>query len=202
MTRRQLRSVLVSFFLASALLSPGWAPTVFAQETYCGITARSAQNIATEVIRQSGKAYDSVSQAYYVSVLASRLSPYYVIYFFKDSRVVGEMEVDRCGRQDTPHPGLQYSADSDLMRDDLLLEPDVAFERIKRLTRREPVFGTRVFPYGLTFNESDLTSFDFWWMILDDQGDWHYMTKTGILKEIGTKPPGSAPSQTKTPGKQ
>jgi len=39
-------------------------------------------------------------------------------------------------------------------------------------------------------------------MILGDQGDWHYMTKTGVLKEIGTKPSESAPSQVKTPGKQ
>ena len=69
-------------------------PQVSAQDQYCGISAQSAQNIATEVIRLSGHEYDSVSQAYYVSVLASRLSPYYVIYFFKDERVVGEMEVE------------------------------------------------------------------------------------------------------------
>lgn len=192
---RRWRGTQMVCFSAALLCSPGWAPQVSAQEQYCGISAQSAQNIATEVMRLSGHEYDSVSQAYYVSVLASRLSPYFVIYFFKDERVVGEMEVDRCGRQDTPHSGLQYSAESDLMRKDLLVEPDVAFAEIKRLTGREPVFGTRLFPYGLTARESDLAAIDFWWMILDEQGDWHYMTKTGILKEVRSKLP--EPTSTK-----
>lgn len=201
MIRRWRREGFV-IIAATALICLAWAPQVSAQDQYCGISAQTAQDIATEVIRLSGHEYDSVSQAYYVSVLASRLSPYYVIYFFKDARVVGEMEIDRCGRQDTPHSGLQYSAESDLMRKDLLVEPDVAFAEINRLTGREPVFGTRVFPYGLTRNESDLAAIDFWWMILDEQGDWHYMTKTGILKEVRSKLPESKSSKAAPSDKQ
>ena len=105
------------------------------------------------------------------------------------------MEVGRCGRQDTPHPGLQYFAESDLMRSDLLVEPGAAFAAMKSQIHRELVFGTRVFPYGLTPRESDLAAIDFWWMILDEQGDWHYMTKTGILKEVRSKLPESTSSK-------
>lgn len=201
MTKRLRRAHLLCISVA-LLGSLMWAKQVSAQDQYCGISAQTAQDIATEVIRLSGHEYDSVSQAYYVSVLASRLSPYYVIYFFKDARVVGEMEIDRCGRQDTPHSGLQYSDESDLMREGLLLEPDVAFAAIKRLTGREPVFGTRVFPYGLTPNESDLAAIDFWWMVLDEQGDWHYMTKTGILKEVRSNLPESTSSKATPSDKQ
>jgi hypothetical protein len=173
-TRNHLAAVLVALLL----LCTG-APRGVAQETFCGITPQSARLIAFEVIKQSGYGYDSVSSAYYVSVLASRLSPYYVIFFYKDGFVVGEMEVDLCGRQGTPHPGLQYTRESDLLAADLLLEPDAAFARLKRDTGAEAAFGSRVFPFGLTRTTEELATIDFWWLILDTRGNWHYMDKRG-----------------------
>ena len=97
---------------------------------------------------------------------------------------------------------MQYAEDSDLKLSDLLVEPDAAFAAIKKKTAREPVFGSRVFPYGLTDSESDLTSTDFWWMILDSQGDWHYMTKTGVLKGARGRTPKSSGSAIRSPDKQ
>ena len=99
-----MRSFLLALLVA--LCSAGAA----AQDNFCGVTPQSARTIAFEVIKQTGYAYDSVSSAYYVSVLASRLSPFYVVFFYLKGNVVGEMEVDLCGRQGTPHPGLQYLA--------------------------------------------------------------------------------------------
>jgi hypothetical protein len=124
-----------------------------------------------------------VSSAYYVSVLASRLAPYYVVYFYLKGVVVGEMEVDLCGRQGTPHPGLQYLAESDLLASQLLLEPDQAFAALLAKTGKTAAFGSRVFPYGLTSTAEALSSIDFWWFLLDVDGNWHYLTKQGELRQ-------------------
>jgi hypothetical protein len=174
--QQQVRSAAV---LAALILLSAGAPRASAQEAFCGITPQSARLIAFEVIKQSGYAYDSVSSAYYVSVLASRLSPYYVVFFYKDGFVVGEMEVDLCGRQGTPHPGLQYAAETDILASSLLLEPDAAFAKLKHDTGAEAAFGSRVFPFGLTRTTEELASIDFWWLILDTRGNWHYMNKLG-----------------------
>lgn len=158
-----------------------------AQDNYCGVTPQSARTIAFEVIKRTGNAYDSVSSAYYVSVLASRLSPFYVVFFYLKGQVVGEMEVDLCGRQGTPHPGLQYLAESDLSASSLLLEPDQAFAALKAKTGKTAVFGSRVFPYGLTSSTEELAAIDFWWFLLDDEGQWHYLTKLGDLRRPSAK---------------
>ena len=155
-----------------------------ADDDICGITPQSAEGIAKEIMRQAGFAFDSTSRAYYVSVLASRLAPYYVVFFMKQGMLVGEIEVDICGRQDTPHPGVQYSASSDLPAASLLLEPDVAFARFKALTGADAVFGSRIFPYGLTPAASGWAGADFWWMILDGDARWHYMSKLGELIQL------------------
>ena len=165
--------------LAFGLLLTAPAQRGLAQESFCGITPQSARLIAFEVIKQSGYDYDSVSSAYYVSVLASRLSPYYVVFFYRKGYVVGEMEVDLCGRQGTPHPGLQYAAETDILASGLLLEPDAAFAKLKQVTGADAAFGSRVFPFGLTRTTEELASIDFWWLILDTQGNWHYMNKLG-----------------------
>jgi hypothetical protein len=157
-----------------------------AQDNICSITPQSARAIAFEVIKQTGDAYDSVSSAYYVSVLASRLSPFYVVFFYLKGIVVGEMEVDLCGRQGTPHPGLQYLADSDLKATSLLLEPDQAFAALKAATGKTAAFGSRVFPYGLA-TSSELATTDFWWFLLDESGDWHYMTRLGEVRHLSVK---------------
>jgi len=172
------------------------------QINVCGITPQSARSIAAEIMRQAGNPYDSISAAYYVSVLAPRLSPFWVVFFMRHGMVVGEIEVDLCGRQDTPHPGVQYSEHSDLHADSLLLEPDGAFRRLKQLTGAEPVFGTRIFPYGLMGNEVGWGGVDFWWMILDDQAQWHYMSKVGEIIDIHRRPqtPPAADSA-RSPGK-
>jgi len=162
-----------------------------AQESFCGITPQSARLIAFEVIKQSGYDYDSVSSAYYVSVLASRLSPYYVVFFYKNGYVVGEMEVDLCGRQGTPHPGLQYAPESDMLAASLLLEPDRAFAKLKQDTGAEAAFGSRVFPFGLTRTTEELATIDFWWLILDTRGNWHYMDKRG--RPMKVEAPTAAP---------
>ncbi len=167
----------------------GTSISATAQEDFCGITPQSARSIAAEVIKQAGHPCDSVSAAYYVSVMASRLSPYYVVYFLKDSMVVGVMEVDMCGRQGTPHPGIQYSADSDLRFDRLLLEPDDAFRVLRARTGTEPAFATRIFPFGLVEDANLLSTIEFWWMILDTRGRWHYMTREGEFVGIGTPAP-------------
>jgi len=161
---------------------------VRADDDICGITPQSAENIAREIMRQAGHAFDSTSSAYYVSVMASRLSPYYVVFFMQRGLVVGEIEVDLCGRQDTPHPGVQYVATSDLPADSLLLEPDVAFARLKALTGADAVFGSRIFPYGLTPAVSGWAGADFWWMILDADARWHYMSKLGELIQLERRP--------------
>ena len=157
---------------------------VAAQENYCGVTPESARLIATEIMRQAGYTYDSVSSAYYVSVLAARLSPYYVIYFSKGGMLVGEIEVDLCGRQGTPHPGIQYMPDSDVKFDALVLEPDKAFDIIRSRTGTEAVFGSRVFPYGLTATIDELATIDFWWLILDAKGQWHYLSRFGETRHV------------------
>jgi hypothetical protein len=156
-----------------------------AQEEFCGITPQSARRIAEGIILQTNHPYDSVSSAYYVSVLASRLSPYYVVYYAQAGRVVGVIEIDMCGRLGTPHPGLRYSPDSDLLIADLLLEPDAAFAALKAKTGAEAAFASRVFPYGLTKTTDELAGIDFWWLILDTEGAWHYMTKRGELRTVG-----------------
>ena len=163
-----------------------WAATLHAQDNICSITPQSARSIAFEVIKQTGNAYDSVSSAYYVSVLASRLSPFYVIFFYLKGTVVGEMEVDICGRQGTPHPGLVYLADSDLPASKLLLEPDQAFAALKAATGKTAAFGSRVFPYGLT-SSAELATTDFWWFLLDEAGEWHYLTRLGELRHLSAK---------------
>lgn len=169
------------------ILTLALSASAFAQDNYCGITPQSARTIAFEVIKQTGYAYDSVSSAYYVSVLASRLSPYYVVFFYLKGVVVGEMEVDMCGRQGTPHPGLQYLAESDLHSSQLILEPDQAFAVLKAKTGKTAAFGSRVFPYGLTKSTDELGGIDFWWFILDEEGAWHYLTKLGEFREPHTK---------------
>jgi hypothetical protein len=180
LVRNRFPHLVTGGLLLSALVQGG-PPPAWAQENFCGITPQSARSIAFEVIKQSGNAYDSVSSAYYVSVLASRLSPYYVVFFYLKSNVVGEMEVDLCGRQGTPHPGLQYLADSDLPATRLILEPDRAFALLKEKTGKTAAFGSRVFPYGLTKTTDELAAIDFWWFILDEQGQWHYMDKLGEI---------------------
>lgn len=169
----------------------------------CGITPQSAETIAREIMRQAGHAFDSTSRAYYVSVMASRLAPYYVVFFMKQGLVVGEIEVDICGRQDTPHPGVQYVPSSDLRADALLLEPDVAFAHLKALTGADAVFGSRIFPYGLTPAVSGWAGVDFWWMILDADARWHYMSKLGELIELERRakplPPRAAPKALQKP---
>jgi hypothetical protein len=177
---RAIRNVALAALVTCAL-GPGTAP---ADDDICGITPQSAENIAREIMRQAGHAFDSTSRAYYVSVMASRLAPYYVVYFMQKGFVVGEIEVDICGRQDTPHPGVQYAAASDLRADSLLLEPDVAFARFKVLTGADAVFGSRIFPYGLTPAVSGWAGADFWWMILDDDARWHYMSKLGEVIKL------------------
>jgi hypothetical protein len=169
--------------LKKSLLIPALAfllsAPALAQDNYCGITPQSARSIAFEVIKQTGYAYDSVSSAYYVSVLASRLSPFYVVFFYLKGIVVGEMEVDMCGRQGTPHPGLQYLADSEVKASQLILEPDLAFATLKAKTGKSAAFASRVFPYGLTASTEELNAIDFWWFLLDEEGTWHYLTKLG-----------------------
>lgn len=171
-----LMALAATFILATAL------PAAAQQENICGITPQSARVIAFEVIKQTDHAYDSVSSAYYVSVLASRLSPFYVVFFYLKGMVVGEMEIDLCGRQGTPHPGLQYFAESELPASRLLLEPDQAFAALKAATGKTASFGSRVFPYGILKNDEELMSTDFWWFILDDDGNWHYMTRMGEIR--------------------
>jgi hypothetical protein len=183
------------FLCIAALFVGAPLPTTTAQDGLCGITPQSARGIAEEIVRQAGYAYDSSSSAYYVSVLAPRLSPYYVIYFIRNELVVGEVEVDLCGRQGTPHPGVQYAPDSDLRYTDLLLEPDRAFAALEAQADVEPAFGTRVFPYGLTQTTEELSGIDFWWLILDTRGQWHYMTKLGKL----VSPAGGSPPPAQTP---
>jgi hypothetical protein len=134
------------------------------------------------VIKQTDYAYDSVSSAYYVSVLASRLAPFYVVYFFLKGMVVGEIEVDLCGRQGTPHPGLQYFAGSELPASRLVLEPDQAFAALKLATGKTAAFGSRVFPYGVVRSPDELAAIDFWWFLLDEEGNWHYLTRLGDLR--------------------
>jgi hypothetical protein len=176
-------------FLTLLLLICVIAPEhVSPQEEFCGITPQSARRIAEGIILQTSHAYDSVSSAYYVSVLAPRLSPYYVIYYIKAGYVVGVIEIDMCGRLGTPHPGLQYVPDSDLLLTDVLLEPDAAFAVLKAQTGAEAAFATRVFPFGLTRTQEELAGIDFWWLILDSEGTWHYMTKRGELREVGGRP--------------
>jgi hypothetical protein len=172
--------------LAACLCALASTP-VPAQDNFCGITPQSARSIAFEVIKQTGYAYDSVSSAYYVSVLASRLSPYYVVYFYLTGHVVGEMEVDLCGRQGTPHPGLQYFAESELSAASLLLEPDQAFAALKAATGKTAAFGSRVFPYGVIQSSEELMAIDFWWFLLDEEGTWHYMTKLGEIRRPAPK---------------
>jgi len=167
-----------------ALSIPTARTAAQSDDDICSITPLSAQTIAKEIMRQAGHAFDSTSSAYYVSVMASRLAPYYVVFFMKQGFVVGEIEVDICGRQDTPHPGVQYVDSSDLRIDSLLLEPDVAFARLKALTGAEAVFGSRVFPYGLTPAFAGWAGADFWWMILDADARWHYMSKQGELIQL------------------
>jgi hypothetical protein len=163
-----------------------------AQENYCGVTPESARLIAMEIMRHAGHAYDSASSAYYVSVLAARLSPYYVVYFSKGGMLVGEIEVDLCGRQGTPHPGIQYVPDSDVKFDALVLEPDKAFAIIYERKGVEAVFGSRIFPYGLTATIDELGSVDFWWLILDAKGQWHYLSRFGDTRHASPpKPPDS-----------
>lgn len=164
--------------MVAALPAAAWA-----QDNFCGITPQSARSIAFEVIKQTGYAYDSVSSAYYVSVLAPRLSPYYVVFFYLKGIVVGEMEVDLCGRQGTPHPGLQYLAESEVTASQLILEPDQAFSTFKARTGKTAAFGSRVFPYGLITSASELEAIDFWWFLLDEEGTWHYMTRLGELRQ-------------------
>jgi hypothetical protein len=172
------------------------------EENFCGITPQSARSIAAEIMRQAGYPYDSISAAYYVSVLAPRLSPFYVVFFMRRGFVVGEIEVDMCGRQDTPHPGVQYSEKSDLRADSLLLEPDLAFARLKKLTGAEAVFASRVFPYGLTGGESGWGGADFWWLMLDDQAQWHYMSKVGEMIHLAPRGHPAPPADsTASPGK-
>jgi len=159
----------------------------------CGITPQSAEKIAGEIMRQAGHPFDSVSAAYYVSVMAPRLAPYYVVFFMQGGMVTGEIEVDICGRQDTPHPGVQYAASSDLSADSLLLEPDKAFARLKILTSADAVFGSRIFPYGLTPTVSGWAGADFWWMILDADARWHYMSKVGEIIQLQSRPKPAVP---------
>ena len=179
-----MRTVTRVALLTLCAVFPAWAQP---QDNFCGITPQSARVIAFEVIKQTGNAYDSVSSAYYVSVLASRLSPYYVVFFYLKGIVVGEMEVDLCGRDGTPHPGLRYSAESDLPASQLILEPDLAFSTFKAKTGKTAAFGSRVFPYGLVASAQELESIDFWWFILDEDGAWHYMTKLGELRQPNPK---------------
>ena len=169
---------LLALVLLCATFGPGTLPAQV-DNTFCGITPQSARLIAAEVMRQAGHPFDSTSPAYYVSVLASRLSPYYVVFFIQGGMVVGEMEVDICGRQGTPHPGLQYVPDSDLRFEELILEPDRAFAILRQRTGAEPAFASRLFPFGLTKDPEVLAGIDFWWMILDTRGKWHYMDRVG-----------------------
>ncbi len=150
-----------------------------AQDNLCGITPQSARTIAFEMIKQTEHAYDSISSAYYVSVLASRLSPYYVVFFYLKGMVVGEIEVDLCGRGGTPHPGLRYVAESDLPASRLILEPDQAFAKLKAATGKTAAFGSRVFPFGVVHAPAELEAIDFWWFLLDETGTWHYLNRLG-----------------------
>jgi hypothetical protein len=150
-----------------------------AQQNFCGVTPESAKLIATEMMRQAGYAYDSATPAYYVSVMAPRLAPFFVVFFIRDGMVVGEIEVDFCGRQDTPHPGVQYAPESDIPFESLLLEPDAAFAAVEEANGVEVMFGSRIFPYGLTPHANDLNAIDFWWIMLDADGKWHYLSKYG-----------------------
>jgi hypothetical protein len=180
---------IASAALAAFALCAGTAKA----EEMCGITPQSAENIAREIMRQAGHPFDSVSAAYYVSVMAPRLAPYYVVFFMQGGMVTGEIEVDICGRQDTPHPGVQYAASSDLSADSLLLEPDKAFTRLKILTGADAVFGSRIFPYGLTPTVSGWAGADFWWMILDEDARWHYMSKVGEIIKLQSRPKPAVP---------
>lgn len=181
MAKGLLRASLAAIVLAIAL---GAAVPSSAQQNVCGITPESARLIATEMMRQAGYAYDSATPAYYVSVLAPRLSPFFVVFFIRNEMVVAEIEVDYCGRQDTPHPGVQYAPESDIPFKKLLLEPDEAFAALKASTGVDAEFGSRVFPYGLTPRADDLNAIDFWWMMLDSAGTWHYMSKFGDPRSV------------------
>ena len=167
--------------LALCTLFPGpWAGSrAFAQDNVCGITPQSARTLAFEVIKRTDHPYDSISSAYYVSVLASRLSPYYVVFFYLKGMVVGEIEIDLCGREGTPHPGLRYFGGSDLPAGRLVLEPDQAFAKFKQATGKNAAFGSRVFPYGLVHSPAELETIDFWWFLLDEAGQWHYLNRLG-----------------------
>jgi hypothetical protein len=198
------RRGLASFVKAAAVavVSLVAAGSARAQEEICGITPQSARSIAAEIMRQAGHPYDSISPAYYVSVLAPRLSPFYVVFFMRRGFVVGEVEVDLCGRQDTPHPGVQYSDSSGLPADSLLLEPDQAFARLKKLTGADAVFASRVFPYGLLPAASGWGGVDFWWLILDDEAKWHYMSKQGEPVRLVPRAEGTSPGDSaQSPGK-
>lgn len=183
----------VTFILPALLAVCAGSAEVSRADDICGITPQSAQNIAKEIMRQAGHGFDSTSSAYYVSVMAPRLAPYYVVYFMRQGIVVGEVEVDICGRQDTPHPGVQYSETSDLHAGALLLEPDRAFAQLKKLTGAEAVFGSRIFPYGLTPTVEGWAGADFWWMILDEEARWHYMSKLGEIIQLQRRREPAAP---------
>lgn len=195
MRRMLLRLALAATVLCVLLAAP--APTA-AQENFCGITPESARSIAKEIMRQAGYAYDSATAAYYISVLAPRLSPFYVVYFARAGKLIGEIEVDLCGRQDTPHPGIQYAPESEVLLEQLLVEPDDAFRVLRDKVGKEAVFGSRVFPYGLTATTDELSAIDFWWMLLDENGRWHYMSKLGRIRQVGAH---TDSSQTPSVGK-
>ena len=75
---------------------------------------------------------------------------------------------------------IRYSAaESESPANSVILDPDQAFAKCKSLTRTTPAFGSRVFPYGLVHSPAELETIDFWWFLLDEAGQWHYLNRLG-----------------------